>query len=249
VVHISRNPDTSTYSSRFVRVFEDMADGVPRAGAPRPTKFSPRDLRYIRSEFVTLADLAAAAKLNLADVRRAQARGEFPQPTYVTEDREGWYSPTLALPLRTARRRRTDLRSLFRVEFEDALRDLRLGNPQLFALVADQCGTGGTNDARIADAYWAGLVSGEFGACLRVPWVADMIRKERLLKRIAALTALPRPAQARWRSALRRSVDDLDRIEMPFAEWDRVRFGTPVSRDTHIDGPRKRFPAVFRETS
>ncbi|MCI4326191.1 MAG: DUF6058 family natural product biosynthesis protein [Thermoplasmata archaeon] len=226
-----------------------MGHSAPRPVGPPPTKFSSRDARYVRSEFVTLADLASTAKVALADLRRAQARGEFPQPTYVTSDREGWYPPMLAVPLRTARRRRTDLRSLFQAEFEGALRDLRLRNPRLFAVVADQGGVGRTSDERIAGAYWAGLASGEFGACLRVPWVPDMIRKERLLASITGLTAEPRPAEARWRGALRRAVDELDRIEMSFAEWDRVRFGTPVSRDTHVDGPRKRFPAVFRETT
>lgn len=52
----------------------------------------------------------------------------------------------------------------------------------------------------------------------------------------------PQPGSGAWRAALHRLVDELDELEPPFAPYDRLRFGGPVSRDRFIDEPRTRFP-------
>jgi hypothetical protein len=194
---------------------------------------------------VTLPDLAATIGLAVPEIRAWQGRGEFPQPTYVSEDGSEWYTPALARLARRSQREGTDLRTLFYREFGAALRELRRRDGALYGVVVGQTAAHAGEHQVVASEYWAGLLSGQYGACLSVPWVPEMIRKERLLARIGALTADPKPTQSRWNRSLRRAVDDLERLEMPFADWDRTRFGKPVTRDTHIDGLRRKYPRAF----
>jgi hypothetical protein len=194
---------------------------------------------------VTLPDLAATIGFAVPEIQAWQSRGEFPQPTYVSEDGSEWYTPALARLTRRCRREGTDLRTLFYREFGAALRELRRRDRALYGVVVGQTAAHAGEHQVVASEYWAGLLSGQYGACLSVPWVPEMIRKERLLARIGALTADPKPTQSRWNRSLRRAVDDLERLEMPFADWDRTRFGKPVTRDTHIDRPRRKYPRAF----
>jgi Family of unknown function (DUF6058) len=43
---------------------------------------------------------------------------------------------------------------------------------------------------------------------------------------------------------LRTAVDELDALLRPFAPYDRIRFGGPVSRDRYVTALRARFPAL-----
>ena len=45
-----------------------------------------------------------------------------------------------------------------------------------------------------------------------------------------------------WREHVHQLVDELDALEPPFAPYDRLRAGGPVSRDRLIDEVRERFP-------
>lgn len=77
--------------------------------------------------------------------------------------------------------------------------------------------------------YWAGL----YGVCLRSATPENIVRKEMLLQRIDELL-----------SGLRARVDDLDALEREFApSYDRLRFGRPTTRDTHITRLRNSFLA------
>ena len=96
---------------------------------------------------------------------------------------------------------------------------------------------------------WAGYLSGEYGACLRRVSPEAMVRKARLMAAVADAVASPRPDDADWRARLRADVDALDALLRPFAPYDRVRFGGPVSRDRLVTAPRRRFPEVFAATS
>jgi Family of unknown function (DUF6058) len=71
-----------------------------------------------------------------------------------------------------------------------------------------------------------------------------MRRKTELLKLITALLEDAHPEREDWLEAIHARVDELDAIERPFAGYDRLRFGGPVSRDRYIEDIRRRFPRV-----
>jgi Family of unknown function (DUF6058) len=210
-----------------------------------PPRLSRDDALYVRTRFVTLAQLARSSGVAERQLRTAQERGQFPLPTYVTDENEGWYPPAYAVPLRQAVERRTTLRDLFRQKFLGRLSELEHRDPRLHSLLRRAEGGKMRRPGTVERSYWAAFVTGEYGACLRVPWVPAIIRKEQLLDEIGTLLGQPAPGVPAWDRRLRRAVDALDRLEMPFAQWDRTRFGGPVTRDTHIDSIRRRFPDVF----
>lgn len=66
-----------------------------------------------------------------------------------------------------------------------------------------------------------------------------MRRKDELVAAISAEldAGVPDP------HAINVLADELDALEPPFAPYDRLRFGGPVSRDRLIDDVRARYPA------
>ncbi|MGA8302366.1 MAG: DUF6058 family natural product biosynthesis protein [Thermoplasmata archaeon] len=212
-------------------------------------RLSSEDNAYIRSHFVTLELLAEKSGVSPLVLAKWREESLFPRPTYVTEDGQEWYPPAYAELVHRAASRKLDLRALFRSDFLRALEKLRRSDPDGYR--AELGGPGGTELSPEADAElsWEGFMSGEFGACLRMAWVPCVLRKGKLMREIEGLVTKPEVDNPKWRDRLRRSVDSLDRLEMPFAQWDRVRFGKPVSRDTHVTAVRLRFPEVFRFTS
>jgi hypothetical protein len=210
-----------------------------------PVHLSREDDKYIRSRFVSLEWIAQRSQASLAILESWQRRGLFPLPTYVTEDGKEWYSRSYAELVRKALARRTDLKSLFSADYLRAAARLRKSSPPDYEAEIASTSGAGSNLQEAMDLHWRGFISGEYGVCLRVPWVPCMLRKGRLMRSIEELCSDPRIEDPGWRVHLRRSVDTLERLEMPFAQWDRIRFGTPVSRDTHIDAIRLRFPEVF----
>jgi hypothetical protein len=94
---------------------------------------------------------------------------------------------------------------------------------------------------------WESFLTGQYGVCLRVAWVPCILRKSKLMRTIEDLVAHPKVDAPGWKRRLRQNVESLDRLEMPFASLDRIRFGKRVSRDTHIQDVRARFPQVFGE--
>jgi len=90
-----------------------------------------------------------------------------------------------------------------------------------------------------------GWLGGGYGACLRDPSPEGIVAKNALMTAIGALLAAPAPDDGGWRGALRGAVDALDALELPFAAYDRERFGGPVSRDRLITAPRERYPQVW----
>jgi hypothetical protein len=53
--------------------------------------------------------------------------------------------------------------------------------------------------------------------------------------------ARPRPESTEWLKTVARLVSELDELELPFTDYDRQRFGGPVSRDRYINEVRERF--------
>lgn len=100
-------------------------------------------------------------------------------------------------------------------------------------------------DPADADAEHEAWLSGEYGACLRNPSPEAIVAKSALMVAIGALLASPATADTSWCAALRGAVDALDALELPFAAYDRERFGTPSSRDRLITETHARFPHVW----
>lgn len=97
-------------------------------------------------------------------------------------------------------------------------------------------------DEQTAGDEWESYLSGQYVCLYRV--TPDTIKaKTRLIDEIVGLAARvdDSPADDALRTGLRAVVDDLDQLEPPFTEYDRLRFGGPLSRDVWIDGIREKY--------
>jgi hypothetical protein len=99
----------------------------------------------------------------------------------------------------------------------------------------------GWPDAATAEEKWQSYLSGRY-VCLRLVTPTSMQRKGELMAAIGDATGNPLPDSPEWRSTLHALVDELDALELPFTAYDRLRFGGPVSRDTHVDSIRAAYP-------
>jgi hypothetical protein len=77
---------------------------------------------------------------------------------------------------------------------------------------------------------WEAYLSGQY-VCLHSVTPATIQRKDQLIRAIDRTTD---PVD------LKPLVDELDALEPEFTGYDRLRFGGPVSRDTHITAVRQR---------
>jgi uncharacterized protein DUF6058 len=102
------------------------------------------------------------------------------------------------------------------------------------------------DDPKDAVESWDSYLAGHW-VCLRSVTPENMRRKEALVSAIGDLLAEPQPASREWLTCLHAAVDELDELEPPFAPYDRLRFGGPVSRDRLIDEPRRRWPVRLAE--
>jgi hypothetical protein len=149
-------------------------------------------------------------------------RGLLPQPTYVLPDGTPMVPETHAVLLEDAGGDPGRIAERFRERFVAAG-----GRPE---------------DAEDELGGWLG---GSYGVCLRDPSPETIVAKGALMTAIGALLCIPDPDDEAWRGALRGAVDALDALELPFAAYDRERFGGPVTRDRLITAPRERFPQVW----
>ena len=86
------------------------------------------------------------------------------------------------------------------------------------------------SDVATGNEEWDSYLSGQY-VCLHSVTPATIQRKDHLVRGIDSTTD---PAE------LKPLVDELDELEPEFTAYDRLRFGSPVSRDTHITAVRAR---------
>jgi hypothetical protein len=184
---------------------------------------TPADIAYITGNFAPLASICADRSETAGDVRALIAAGRLPAPTYVLPD------GTEMFP-----------RDYFALVDEAGGVDALPAEFRRRYLAA-----GADTTPAAADKEWRGYLSGTYGVCLVRVSPETIYRKEKLVSLLDAQLAAPRPADRAWRADLRARVDELDSLERPFAPWDRIRFGGPVSRDRLITNVRARFPDVF----
>ncbi|MEU0933551.1 DUF6058 family natural product biosynthesis protein [Embleya sp. NPDC005971] len=99
------------------------------------------------------------------------------------------------------------------------------------------------DDPAEGEEEWHAYLSGQY-VCLHAVSPTTIRRKGDLVAAIdAALAAADRdsPTSTATLAAL---VDELDLLEPEFTAYDRLRFGGPVSRDTHVTALRAHRPPV-----
>jgi hypothetical protein len=99
----------------------------------------------------------------------------------------------------------------------------------------------GWPNPQVAAEKWQFYLDGQY-VCLTSVSPATIQLKTALVAGIDVALRDPRPESAEWLAGLHALVDELDALEPPFADYDRLRFGGPVSRDRYIDGVRREFP-------
>jgi hypothetical protein len=171
------------------------------------------DDAYVRKWYISVEELARRAGVQPSELRRLILANRLPLPSYIlTDETQMVARDLLELPRRAGGY--DELPEWFAQHFEST---------------------------RDAVREWDGYLRGHY-VCLRQVLPETIRRKEELVKAIKAATAEPRPDDHAWIEALHRLVDELDTLEPPFAAYDRLRFGGPISRDTCIDAIRERFP-------
>jgi Family of unknown function (DUF6058) len=177
------------------------------------------DVDYVRANYVSLEDACVGRSESPAEVRRLIAEKRLPHPSYVLPD------GTEMVP--------ADYFTLADAGRKDFARRFLAAGGKASALEEE----------------WEGYLSGAYGVCLKEQSPENIVRKDQLVSGIEELLAEPRPGDAEWRDRLRSSVDELDRLERPFApDYDRARWG-PSSRDRCITAARERYPEVFVRAS
>jgi hypothetical protein len=176
---------------------------------------TPADDDYAAEWFVPLDQLAADEGIPAAEIRRLILANRLPLPSYIGSDGTQFAARDLLALARRAG------------GFEQL--------PDWFASQFDEPAK--------AVAEWDAYLAGH-NVCLRSVQPENMKRKDALVAAIEAQISSPQPDSPAWLEELHGFVDELDALEPPFAPYDRLRFGGPVSRDRLIDHVRTRFPAA-----
>jgi hypothetical protein len=203
-------------------------------------EFSVNDIEHIRSTFVDRKTLIEKNGTTDEKIAEWHTNGDFPEPTYSTDDGKEWYPPYLVILIRRSLNNGSSPREEFLKDAKKVLNKpsyvYRFGNVEVTGLHEDD-----------AQKMWMDFKSGLYGACLRKPEPESILEKGALIKTIKELISNPDPAGTEWRSALRETVNRLDNIEAQFTDYDRIRFGGTVSRDIFITNVKKQFGEIFSE--
>ena len=171
------------------------------------------DDAYASEWFVPVEELAAVTSHGVDEIRRLQLANRLPLPSYICRDGTQMVARDLL-----------------------ELADEAGGFDELPAWFARQWASP-LDAVREWDAYLSGLY-----VCLRSWRPENMRRKDQLVELISNQLERPEPDNDEWLAELHRFVEELDALEPPFAPYDRLRFGGPVSRDRLITAPRRRYP-------
>jgi hypothetical protein len=170
------------------------------------------DDAYVSAWYVPLEELADRSRVEADEIRRLMLANRLPLPSYIRSDGVQMVDKDL-------------LHLMNEAGGADRLVDW-------FAAKWDS--------PREAVEHWDEYLSGQY-VCLREVTPENMKRKDALVHAIGEELATPRPEEPGWLARLRALVDELDEIEPPFAPYDRLRFGGPVSRDRLIVDVRRRY--------
>ena len=171
------------------------------------------DDAYVSSWYTSVEELADARGRDVDELRRLMLANRLPLPSYIRSDGTQMVA--------------NDLLDLV---------EAAGGSDELPEWFAEQWPS-----AAEAVCEWDDYLSGRY-VCLRSVTPSNMQRKNELCAAIDGELRDPAPDDEAWLEHLHILVDELDAIEPPFAPYDRLRFGGPVSRDRLVDDVRRRFP-------
>jgi len=173
---------------------------------------TPDDDAYVSEWFTPLEELAAETGQTADELRQLVLSNRLPLPSYIRSDGAQMVPhDLLELPRRAGGF--NQLPEHFAAQFADPVK---------------------------AVGEWVGYLNGHY-VCLRSVSPENMKRKDELVEAIETQLARPEPDSTPWLERLHALVDELDELEPPFAPYDRLRFGGPVSRDRLITDVRERF--------
>jgi len=175
-------------------------------------EMTAEDDAYVSAWYVPLEELAERRGIEADELRRLMLANRLPLPSYIRSD-----------GVQMVARDLLDL--LDEAGGTDRLR-------QWFAAQWDSPAE--------AVVEWDDYLSGRY-VCLRSVTPRDMRRKNELVDAISRELDAAAPDSPAWLDRLHALVDELDELEPPFAPYDRLRFGGPVSRDTLVDDVRRRY--------
>ena len=177
----------------------------------------PVDIAYVCANFLTLEELCRGCGIPEETVRRELAGGTRARAAYRFGDGREFFP-----------------RNYFAVCFE---RD------EFFARMRHAAKRDTVEFSQTdLDGAWQTYLAGIYFVCLNEATPENIVRKNALLQRIERLVSDPHEADSSWFRTLRESVDALDSLERPFSPYfDRVIFGRPPTRDSHIRDVRVRF--------
>lgn len=171
------------------------------------------DDAYVSEWFVPVEELAEAVIMDIDEIRRLQLANRLPLPSYIRRDGTQMVARDLL-----------------------ELADEAGGFDELPAWFA-----GHWDSPSDAVREWNDYLNGLY-VCLRRSRPESMQRKDELVALISSELERPRHDDRDWLERLHQLVDELDAIEPPFAPYDRLRFGGPISRDRLITAPRRDYP-------
>ena len=171
------------------------------------------DDAYVSSWYTSVEELADRRGRDADELRRLMLANRLPLPSYIRGDGTQMVANDL-LDLVEAAGGSDELPEWFAEQWPSAAEAVR---------------------------EWDDYLSGRY-VCLRSVTPSNMRRKNELCAEIDDELRDPAPDDEAWLEHLHTLVDELDAIEPPFAPYDRLRFGGPVSRDRLIDEVRGRFP-------
>jgi hypothetical protein len=174
---------------------------------------TPEDDAYVSEWFVAVEDAAEKASIDVDEIRRLQLANRLPLPSYIRSDGAQMVARDLC-----------------------TLANEAGGFEALPAWFADQW-----SSPVEAVREWTDYLSGLY-VCLRRAHPEAMRRKDDLVSAITTALERPQPDDSDWLARLHDLVDELDALEPPFAPYDRLRFGGPVSRDRLIVAVRRDYP-------
>jgi hypothetical protein len=204
-----------------------MAEGTPMAEITLKRQLADRfrevngdhpmtaaDDAYVTAQFTVLEAVCAAHGRDADEIRRLMLAQHLPLPAYLRSDGAEMVPADLfALPKQAGGIDR--LQTWFTAHWADPA---------------------------VGEREWDSYLSGQY-VCLRSVTPANIQRKDYLTAAISAAPNEPDAGSAQWSTRLHALIDELDALEPAFTPYDRLRFGSPTSRDTCIDAMRARFPS------
>ena len=218
-----------------------MSSVVSTEHRDEPTRFSDRYKEYVRSNFITLQTLAANVGVRSETIEDLASRKMLPDPTYTFEDGTKWYPNCYAALLKEARSEGLSFADYFRKLMFSIVERL---TPDELSTFASEENTARDDTNRLVEIVWEEFRDGGYGACLKSPNPKTVVQKALLVAGIKRLLALPREADPQWETSLRSKVNALDKLELPFAEYDRMVYGS-TTRDRLITNVKEKYPHIF----